>query len=742
MADDNSLQITSSDDPRPLSPGDEPHDEGTSEYDPTPDDEKLLEIARKRFDTCVEAESEIRQLGLDDQKFRSGNQWPDEIKTERDREGQACLTINKLPQYCHQIVNDWRQNQTAVGVNPVDDKADIEIAKILKGHIRHIEYRSTAEVAYTRALDNAVTRGYGYFRVITEYADEKSFDLEIRIKSIRDPDSVFLDPNYQELDGSDANFGFVVDNFDREEFRFLYPNATLSKMSDWTAIGTYAPDWFNQGNVRVAEYFTKEFSNATLYLLNNGQALLEEDLQKMLAQNGGQMPEHLEITDTRKTVITKIMWYKINGIEVLEREEWPGTYIPIIPVLGDEQIVDGKRILEGVIRHAKDPQRMYNYWESAKTDTIALAPRAPFIGAEGQFEGHEAQWKSANKRNHAYLEYKQTDVEGEKAAAPQRQAFEPPVQAFVGAEAQCTEDIKETTGIYDASLGNRSNEQSGLAIERRNNQAQVSNYHFVANLNLSIKHAGRIFIDLIPKVYTKKESIRILHDDGTPEMVLLNQIFTRNGKQINTDLSLGKYDVTVSSGPSFATRRQEAADSIIQFVKSFPQFGQVAGDLIVGNMDWEGAEEMASRLKKSLPPGLADSDQDSQTPIPPQVKNQMIQMQQMNQKLMQELQAATQELQYRNQERESKERIAFAQMQVDLQKKMAELNHQFGTTGFKEELSFLKHREELLNADSPMESIPGGGQGDQNSPAARPNLPQQTATPAPFNQQPTGGQPG
>nr|MBA3756529.1 hypothetical protein [Nitrosomonas sp.] len=550
-------------------------------------DEDILTVARNRWNIAVEAEIEIRALALDDMNFRAGEQWETSVRASREQDRRPCLTINRLPQYIRSITNDQRQNRPSIKVDPVDDKADVETAKVYQGLIRHIEYNSNADVAYDTAFEAAATKGLGYYRIVTAFCDPMSFEQEIKIKRIRNSFSVYLDPSYQEPDASDANWGFIFEDMNIEDFKAQFPTAKVSGMEDWRSLGDVAEGWLSKETVRVAEYFYRTYEEAEIYLLSTGETVLKEDLEKI------GMPEGMSVVSKRKTVVPKIKWLKINAIEVLEKTDWPGKYIPIIPVLGDELDINGKRILEGVIRHAKDPQRMYNYWASAETETIALAPRAPFIGVEGQFEGHEAKWREANVKNYAYLEYKGKMLGGELAPPPQRNAYEPPVMAITQARQMSAEDLKATTGIYDSALGMKSNETSGRAIQRRAQQAQTNNFHFIDNLTRALRHGGRILIDLIPHVYDTARAVRIMNEDGSVDMVKVNEVFEHKGKQVNYQLGHGKYDVTVSTGPSFATKRQEAVESMLSLTASYPQVAQIAGDLMIKNMDWPGAQEIA-----------------------------------------------------------------------------------------------------------------------------------------------------
>ena len=659
-------------------------------------DKKLLNEAKARFKLSEEAESEIRRQALEDLEFRSGRQWPPEIESSRQTDGRPCLVINRIPQFIQQVTNDQRQNRPSIKVHPVDSAGDVETAKVIQGLIRHIEYNSNADVAYDTAFDSAATGGFGYFRVVTDFIDPLSFEQEILIKRIRNPFSVFFDPHSQEPDGSDANYAFVVDELSKDEFKTRYPKSIASSAADWEAIGNHAPDWITKDTVRVAEYFYRETTEKELVLLIDGQVLLSEQLPEGFPKE--------QIVSRRISQVPVIKWCKLNGCEILEKTEWLGKYIPIVPVYGTELYIDGKRILEGIVRNAKDSQRMYNYWASAETEAIALAPRTPFIAAHGQIENYEDEWATANRRNHSILKYKPVSIDGTPVPPPQRNAFEPAVQAITQARMLASDDLKATTGIYDASLGNKSNETSGVAIQRRNVQAQTANFHFIDNLTRSLRHTGRILVDLIPKIYDTARTARIIGEDGEQKVVQVNTPFQEKGsaEAVLYDLQAGKYDVTIDVGPSYASKRQEAAATMMEMSRAVPQLVGVAGDLMVKNMDWPGATEIAERLKKTLPPNLLEDSKKSKE-IPPQVQAQMQQMNQLIEQLTGKLNEAQDTIDHKLIEIESKERIEMKKLEVELEIKRAELDAKDSLAVLNAEIAQIQNRLSLLRMDEPLE---------------------------------------
>jgi len=669
---------------------------------------EFLEEARERFNLAEQAESIIRERGMDDLRMRAGDQWDEDIKKRRLADKRPCLTVNRLPQFVRQVSNDQRQNRPAIQVSPVDDRADIKTAEAYQGLIRHIEYDSNADAAYDTAFDGAANTGLGYFRVITEYSDPRSFDLDIKIKRIRNQFSVYIDPDAKEPDRSDMRWAFIVDDFSEEEFEARYPDADVCKGSGaWDMARQVAPSWMGGGQVRVAEYFCMTTTKATLIMLADGTVLLESELKKAMELDPEAVPP--VVLKQRDTEIPAVRWCKIIGTEILEDTVWPGRWIPIIPVLGDELEVDGQVILEGVIRHAKDQQKILNVMVSTETESIGLVPKAPWIVAEGQLEGKYAkEWKESNSKTFAYLTYKPTSLNGQPVVAPQRVFGEANVQAVTNARLMAQDDMKALVGIYDSALGNRSNETSGIAIRARQNQAGTANFHLVDNRTRAHRHLGRILVDLIPKIYDAPRVARIIGEDGTGKAIRLNERYKdpETGEDLFYNMGVGKYDVRVTSGPSFATKRQEAAASMMQLAQADPSLTQKAGDLMVKNMDWPGAQEISDRLKKFLPPqALADDKGPGLVPPELQAKLQALigQVQQQSQVIEQltgALNEAHDKMDSKAMELASRERIEAMKVQADLLKTWATLDQKDSALAMQTELEQIQRRlQELSTPD-------------------------------------------
>jgi len=581
-------------------------------------DDDILEEAKAAFQRAADAEAENRREALDDLRFaRLGEQWPERVRREREMEGRPVLTINRLPAFIRQVVNDARQNKPAIMVHPVDGVADPQTAEVFNGLVRHIEQSSDAEVAYDTALDFAVTSGVGYFRINTRYAGDDGFDQDIAIERVANPFAIYGDPESVAADSSDWNCAFVVDSLPRAAFEARWKGA---QAVDWASddLGQSGGPASDGDRVMVAEYWKRERVSRTILALSDGR-VVEEGLYK--AQKS--MFDALGVTPVgrpRQTASHKVTQRILTGAEVLETVDWAGRFIPIVPVYGEELMVDGRRRLRSLVRDAKDPQRMFNYWRTTSTELVALAPKAPFIGRKGAFETDSAKWATANVQSHAYIEY-------DGPEPPMRQPFAGVPAGALQEAMNAADDMKSIMGLFDASLGARSNETSGRAIMARQREGDVSTFHYIDNLSRSIRHAGRILLDLIPKVYATARVVRVLGPDGAAASVGVAPGGQAKGaeplKALGRiyDLGAGKYDLTVRSGPSFTSRREEAATQMIELIRAYPPAAPLMGDLLARNLDWPGAEEIARRLAALLPPQVKGG-----APEVEQAKAQMAQL--------------------------------------------------------------------------------------------------------------------
>ena len=594
------------------------------------DNASVLATARSRLDLAMSALSESREDEIDDLKFYAGSpdnhwQWPADVLATRGAvQGQTInarptLTINKLPQHVRQVTNDQRQNRPSAKVIPVDDDADVEIADIFNGMIRHIEYISDADVAYDTACENQVSYGEGYMRLLTEYCDDDTFEQDIKIGRVRNSFSVYMDPTIQDPTGADAKWCFVTEDLTKDEYARLYPDAAPITTLQSLGVGDQSiSNWLNEDTIRIADYYYVDYDRATLNQYPGNQTAFNgtpED--KMLRGMFGKPVK------SRESDRPRVKYCKINGYEILAENDWAGKWIPVIRIVGNEFEVDGRLYVSGLVRNAKDAQRMYNYWVSQEAEMLALAPKAPFIGYGGQFEGYEDKWKTANTQNWPYLEVNPDVTDGQGAVLPLPQRAQPPMASsgLLQAKAGAAEDIKSTTGQYNASLGMGSNERSGKAILARQREGDVGTYHYGDNLARGVRHIARQLIDLIPKIYDTQRVARIIGEDGETKMVKINpdqpqpvnKIVDQQGVVIEKiyNPGVGKYDVVATTGPGYATKRQEALEAMAQLLQGNPQLWQVAGDLFVKNMDWPGAQEMSKRFAKTIDPKLMGDSEDN-----------------------------------------------------------------------------------------------------------------------------------
>jgi hypothetical protein len=598
------------------------------------DQDKILSEAKERFQYALTAASQNREKAKSDQRFAAASpddpwQWQDTDIQARKIQQRPTLTINKMPQHIRQVTNDVRMNRPSIRYRPADSKADPEVADILMGLVRHIESNSDADIAYDTACENQVTHGLGYIRVVADYISEESFDQDIFIRRVKDPFKCLDDPDIQDPSGADRRFFFIEESLSESEFKLAHPKADPI---DWNVA---QGDWFSRGEkkIRLAEYFSAEEVPATLLLWANGETSFK----------GEQLPQGVFIGEqpvkTRNSYKCKVMWRLLNGQQVIEEKEFPCKYIPVARVVGNEWIVEGRPIISGIVRAAKDSQRMYNAAQSAIVERVMMTPKAPWVAPADAIRGYESEWQTANTKNHSFLPYNHTDDNENPIPAPNRTqptSVEPGLAQIASGAA---DDIKSETGQYDASLGQRSNETSGRAIMARQREGDTATYHYVDNLARGVRHIGRIILDMIPKVLDTARIVRIVGEDGVPANVQLDPQAQdpiteyqdeKGAIQRIFNPNVGTYDVYTNTGPSFTTRRIEAVEAMTQMTQANPQLWGVIGDQLVKSMDWPGAEEMADRLKLTLIPPVQEmlNKDEKQPEVPPQIQQAMQKMDQ------------------------------------------------------------------------------------------------------------------
>jgi hypothetical protein len=575
---------------------------------------EIVKTAREAIEQSEEHDRDNRRDAASDLHFLAGNHWPDTVRRERETSSRPMLTINSLPQVVRQVTNDIRQADLAIKVSPVDDTSDPELARVYNGLLRQIQYQSSARHVYATASEHAASCGIGWYRVCTEYVDDSAFDQEIRLKPIRHPLSVYCDPAAVMLDRSDGNWIAVTEMLPRAEFKRKYPKAADVDVELTGNISTgTALFWATQDAVRICEFWRKVPVKKTLALLESG------DTVDITGKGEGELG-YLPIVRTREADSYKVEMFLVSGADVLAGPfEWAGKYIPIVPVIGSEIPLEERTYRHGIVRFARDPAMLYNFYATATAEAIALAPKAPYLATPDQIGPFKAMWDSANTGNKPYLLYGHDP----QAPGPPKREHPPEVPvALMQERSNAAEDMKRVTGIYDASLGARSNETSGVAIKQRQLEGDVANFHYADNLQLSLEYTGRILVDLIPKVYDNERVVRLMGEDGNEEPVKINQVMmSMDGvPMVINDLSASRFDVRVTIGASYSTKRQETAEALGEFMAKLPPEAMMpVAYLVAKNSDWAGADEIAKVLKNMVPPEvLADPDDPASMPPPPQ----------------------------------------------------------------------------------------------------------------------------
>lgn len=597
----------------------------TDEISDQSEDDKIIDEAKKRFSLCEDWESHARNLYVDDYKFGHADsdnmdQWPDQLLTTREIEQKPTLTVNKTRIHCLQIINDAKQNKAGIKVHPTTNEATYEAAEVYEDVVRHIEYQSRAQQAYDKAVYNMVFGGVGYCRVVTEYAGDDTFDQDVLIKGVLDPLTVYMDPDAKEPDKSDAEYAFVFDDMSRGKFDQLYPEHKDAYTP--APLGMY-DSWIGPDNIRVAEYWRRKHKRVKLVSVIDPMTG-----ERRTAPKDKIDPEMIKAVrkdprwDYRERDADEVTveCYKIAGSKVIDKYEWAGKWIPIVPCIGEEVVVDGQMDRKSHVRYLKDPQRMYNYNTSAEVEFGALQTKIPYVGPAKAFEGYEEYYQAANTQNLAFLPYNHVDDGGEPIPPPRREQPPNGSPAFLKGMEVAQVEMMMASGQYQSSFGQNENATSGKAINERQRQGDNATYHFVDGAAIMIRQLGRIVVDLVPKIYDTARVMRIRGEDGTTKNILIDPkapgAVQRDQQREQVNLifnpNIGKYGVEADVGPSFATRRQEAWNAIIQIITQSPQLISVVGDLLFSNADFPGADEIAQRLRRMAPPQALGEEQSPQ----------------------------------------------------------------------------------------------------------------------------------
>jgi hypothetical protein len=686
-------------------------------------EQDLIATAKERYKLAEEAEREIRREAKIDLQFAAGEQWDQYDINQRNAMGQGnrrpCLTFNKLLGPINQVANQARMNKPDLEALPVDSSGDEDTADVIEGMIRHIEYTSKADQVYETSLDQSAKGGFGYFKIVTRYCGNKTFNQELRIERIVDPFSVLIDPYAQEADKSDMKWAFELELIPRDEYKAQFGDTEVATMNFFDGGINPAPGWITKDGVLIARYWYIEIETKTLVGIRWPDGALTNEYLENLP---GELPPGVEYaTDEngdrieREDEIRHVKMCRLNGVEILDETDWKGQWIPILATLGEEMYIENKRYLFSLIRFARDPQRLYNFYRSSEAETVMLGTKAPWVGVKGTFR--DPRWATANTVPWAYLEYEPMDIAGNPAPPPQRNLAEPPIQALTIGAAQASDDIKATTNVYDASLGAQSNETSGVALQRRQGQMELSNFHFVDNLNRAILQCGVILCDLIPKIYDTPREVRILGADMQEQIVKVNQRF-KDDYNVDRcyDLTNGKYDVRMKIGPSFKTQQEQTSQQLIELAQGYPQLIQVAGDIIFDNLNFNGASEIAERLRRSMPPELtADTSRKSIEMLATQNQQQAQLIQQLTSVVNQQ----NQTIQSARIDAESKERLKI--MEIESSDRQAAQKAQVELIKLEAQLSSTENiavlRADIARLQEQIKEMSSGQAAEQSEPA-------------------------
>lgn len=571
--------------------------------------EAFLADMREEYQLDLSFDRENREAALDDKKFAAGEQW-DPIVLEQ-RKGLPCLTINSVPQFVAQLVGDWRENKNGIKVVPSED-GDEEIAGVRGDLIRAIQTDSRAARTYDNAFESMVQCGDGAFRVSVIYSRSDVFDQDIVIRPIDDALSTVWDRFSIDPTGRDARHVFVDDFMSKKEFCRKWPEYDPSDLGATVYTGLLSEGWVNQDGVRITEYWRLIERNRLLALFEDGSIRFmdESSVDQLIAQHGRPMR-------TRIAPCTYAQMHLVSGFAILSGPyEYMLDRVPIVRMSGRTVNVNGRRVRYGLVRFMKDPVRLKNYWRSVAAEQLGYAPKAQWIATQDAVEGREADLRKAHMTRDPLL-----IVNNEAIIGQNIQRLEPPVpQAALLNEAQVNaQDMKDVTGIHDASLGIRSNETSGRAIQARQREGDIASLAYYDNANASLLEAGHVINQLISQVYDGTRIIRTIGEDEAVKFAKIND----PNDPTSPDISIGTYDVVSTTGTSYTTRRVEAAQAMMEAIQVWPQLIQVAGDIIAKAQDWPGADKLAERLKKTIPPQYLDEGEEGGIPIDPAMVQEM-----------------------------------------------------------------------------------------------------------------------
>lgn len=682
-------------------------------------DRDLMREVRERYQAGVDADRSNRDRDHKDRLFYLGgdHQWPDGVPKQRRDEGRPCESYNRLPQFVKQVSGEVRQNRPAIKVLPVDGQTDPELAKIYAAIIRHIEAGCDAHRVYSKETEKAVIGGQGWWRIRADYCGD-AFDQDLIIEGVPNPLAVVADPDAKHPCRFDMSWGFVTELVSRKKFKAAYKDVAETDFDHDDYKG-----WVEGEFVRIAEYWVKqEVGKERIFAFlderDGSQVIMsEKDAREYLGLPEGDIAKALEglpitIKGEREVPRYEVKSRLVCGAGPLsDWQAWPGKHIPLVRVVGEEVEAGDQVFRHGLIHHAKAPQLGYNFARNASLERYGAGTKAPWLIALKQIPtAFKGMWESANKKNWPFLPY-----EPQPNVPPPQRVAPPAMDAAAIQESQlAAEDMKATTGIYDSHLGAKSNETSGVAIDKRDAQGDTSTYVYIDNMEASITVTGRMLVDLIPHYYSDERIIRILGEDGEVEKFEAINKLMPDGTTWN-DVTRGQYDVTVTTGPAYATKRQQASENMLKLMQVFPNLQAVAGDVALKAMDFPLADKLADRVRKTLPPGIdeevdrerEESGANQQQQPSPEQMALMAEQERKQAELQMKGQEMAMKLQLQQAEAASRAELAReeiqARIQLEREKAQAQLEADRERSQFEANLALQKMEREFQLAERKME---------------------------------------
>jgi hypothetical protein len=708
-------------------------------------DEDLIATSLKRFKITAEAESDARRQGLEDLNFSIGTgQWDEAVKANREIEGKPCLTINRAPAFLRQFTGEERQHRPAMLVSPVGSGADLEVAKIHQGVLRHIEVASVADVTYDNSYDMMMRIGWKAWRVRPDYIHERSFEQEPRIEDIENPFAVYLSPVRNHL-GQDPLWGHVVTDYAKEDYVAEFGETELAKLHFPTTVGNAEPGWVTKNGVRVAEYWWMDLTPKVLCLLDDGSTELKDEIAK---------EERDRIVQERETIVRKVHCVKHDALRVLKRYEYLGRYIPFPEVNGVRLNINGKIYRAGMVRDYRDAQRIYDFMVTRAVEQVDLTSKDPLWVADDNAQYGE-DYRQLNRKNFSHVYFKAWDTQGRPLPQPARAGREANIQAMHQLVQQADYDMKAVIGIYGPSLGEEGGaaQESGIAILTRQGQSDTGSVTWHDNLNRAIAWQGRILLDLWPKLIPAARVQRIINpDDSVKHAVVFNgqnsdpedahaMLNAQMGLKKAYDVGAGYYDVTLSTGPMYKAARQEAFKAMTAVITENPQLLPMLGDIWAKNADFPDADVLAARFKKLLPPNLQEGDADDAAAKLAQAASQLQALGVQHNQLVAELNRASDTIRTKRLELESRERIAAMNDHTQLVLQQLKSHDAAAQASLEAQLELINKRMDALHAGMSIEQEAGPGDDASELPGSvepkvQPVMPAAGPTPRP---QPIGG---